>query len=50
LKATLNAIPLGRPAKPYELGRAVVYYASKDGDYLTGTFLRVDGGLVVSKY
>lgn len=50
LTATLKAIPLGRPAKPYELGRAVVYYASEDGDYLTGTFLRVDGGLVVSKY
>jgi NAD(P)-dependent dehydrogenase (short-subunit alcohol dehydrogenase family) len=50
LKATLNAIPLGRPAKPYELGRAVVYYASEDGDYLTGTYLRVDGGLVLSKY
>ena len=50
LKATLRMIPLGRPAKPYELGRAVVYYASEDGDYVTGTYLRVDGGLVISKY
>jgi NAD(P)-dependent dehydrogenase (short-subunit alcohol dehydrogenase family) len=50
LEATLRAIPLGRPAKPSELGRAVVYYASEDGDYVTGTFLRIDGGLVVSKY
>ena len=50
LVSTLKMIPLGRPAKPYELGRAVVYYASDDGDYVTGTYLRVDGGLVVSKY
>lgn len=47
---TLKMIPLGRPAKPYELGRAVVYYASADGDYVTGTYLRVDGGLISSKY
>jgi NAD(P)-dependent dehydrogenase (short-subunit alcohol dehydrogenase family) len=50
LLATLKMIPLGRPAKPHELGRAVVYYASKDGDYVTGTYLRVDGGLITSKY
>ena len=50
LVATLKMIPLGRPAKPYELGRAVVYYASGDGDYVTGSYLRVDGGLIVSKY
>lgn len=47
---TLESIPLGRPARPYELGRAVVYLASEDGAYVTGTYLRVDGGLVVGKY
>jgi len=33
-----------------EMGRAVVYFASSDGDYCTGAFLRVDGGLGISKY
>ena len=47
---TLKMIPLGRPAKAYELGRAVVYLASDDADYVTGTFMRVDGGLILSKY
>jgi NAD(P)-dependent dehydrogenase (short-subunit alcohol dehydrogenase family) len=50
MRATLRAIPLGRPAKPSELGRAAVYLASADGDYVTGSYLRVDGGLVVSKF
>jgi glucose 1-dehydrogenase len=50
LRATLRSIPLGRPAKPYELGRAAVYLASSDGDYVTGAYLRVDGGLVISKF
>jgi hypothetical protein len=27
-----------------------VYFASADGDYATGAFLRLDGGLGISKY
>jgi NAD(P)-dependent dehydrogenase (short-subunit alcohol dehydrogenase family) len=50
VQATLRQVPLGRPARPYELGRAVVYFAGPDGDYVTGAYLRVDGGLVISKY
>ena len=50
MRETLKMIPLGRPAKAYELGRAVVYFASDDASYVTGTFLRVDGGLILSKY
>lgn len=49
--ATLKLIPLPRPSEPVEQGRAVVYLCtSPDGDYVTGEFLRVDGGFVVGKY
>jgi glucose 1-dehydrogenase len=48
--ATLELIPAGRPAEPSELGRAAVYLCSSDGDYVTGEYLRVDGGFVVGKY
>jgi NAD(P)-dependent dehydrogenase (short-subunit alcohol dehydrogenase family) len=49
--ATLELIPIPRPAEPIEQGRAVVYLCSSpDGDYVTGEFLRVDGGFVVGKY
>jgi NAD(P)-dependent dehydrogenase (short-subunit alcohol dehydrogenase family) len=49
-RATLALIPLPRPSEASEQGRAVVYLASSDGDYVTGEFLRVDGGFVVGKY
>jgi meso-butanediol dehydrogenase / (S,S)-butanediol dehydrogenase / diacetyl reductase len=45
-----QAVPLKRAGLPAEMGRAVVYYAGPDGDYVTGTYLRVDGGLGISKY
>jgi glucose 1-dehydrogenase len=48
--ATLKLIPAGRPADPREMGHAAVYLASPDGDYVTGEYLRVDGGFVVGKY
>lgn len=37
--------PIGRLGDPEaDIGRAVVYLASKDGGYITGTTLMVDGG------
>jgi NAD(P)-dependent dehydrogenase (short-subunit alcohol dehydrogenase family) len=44
------AVPLKRDGYIEEMGRAAVYFASPDGDYTTGAFLRVDGGLGISKY
>lgn len=38
-------VPLGRLGDPEaDIGRAVVYLASQDGSYVTGTTLMVDGG------
>jgi NAD(P)-dependent dehydrogenase (short-subunit alcohol dehydrogenase family) len=50
VEATLRLIPAGRPAEPQEIGRAVCYLASPEASYVTGAFLRIDGGFVVGKY
>jgi NAD(P)-dependent dehydrogenase (short-subunit alcohol dehydrogenase family) len=44
LKMISSSIPLGRLAKPKEIARAVVFLASDDSSYVTGTELFVDGG------
>jgi NAD(P)-dependent dehydrogenase (short-subunit alcohol dehydrogenase family) len=44
LKTISASVPLGRLAKPQEIARAVVFLASDDSSYVTGTELFVDGG------
>lgn len=43
-KASIAAIPAGRYGQPAEFAAAVVFLASQQASYVTGTKLRVDGG------
>jgi NAD(P)-dependent dehydrogenase (short-subunit alcohol dehydrogenase family) len=45
LKMLSSSVPLGRLGTPDEIARAVVFLASDDSSYITGTELFVDGGL-----
>lgn len=45
--ALLEQIPLGRLGRPQEVAGAVAFLAGPGGDYITGTVLRVDGGLAI---
>jgi NAD(P)-dependent dehydrogenase (short-subunit alcohol dehydrogenase family) len=44
LKMISNTVPLGRLGTPDEIAKAVVFLASDDSSYITGTELFVDGG------
>jgi NAD(P)-dependent dehydrogenase (short-subunit alcohol dehydrogenase family) len=44
LKILSNAVPLGRLGTPDEVAKAVVFLASDDASYITGTEWFVDGG------
>ena len=44
LKMISDAIPLGRAGTPLDIAKAVVFLASDDSSYITGTELFVDGG------
>lgn len=42
-------IPWGRIGTPDDIGKAAVFLASDDADYITGATLRVDGGFVLNR-
>lgn len=42
------SIPTGRCGEPQEYGDAVAFLASTRASYITGSILRVDGGLIAS--
>jgi 3alpha(or 20beta)-hydroxysteroid dehydrogenase len=45
VERTLARIPMGRFAKPEEIAKAVLFLASDEASYVTGSDLVVDGGL-----
>ena len=44
VKMIANSVPLGRFGTPDEIAKAVVFLASDDASYITGTEVFVDGG------
>jgi 3-oxoacyl-[acyl-carrier protein] reductase len=43
-----GSIPLGRYGKPTEYGDVVCFLASEKASYITGSVIRIDGGLIAS--
>jgi 3-oxoacyl-[acyl-carrier protein] reductase len=43
-----GSIPLGRYGRPQEYAQAVAFLASEAASYVTGSIMRVDGGLIAS--
>ena len=42
--------PLGRPAEPADVAKAILFLASGDADFITGVTLPVDGGWLAFGY
>ncbi len=40
-------VPLKRPATPDDISGTVKFFVSEDASYITGTYLRVDGGAAI---
>jgi 3-oxoacyl-[acyl-carrier protein] reductase len=45
-QASLGEIPVGRYGRPEEFAAAVAFLASTQASYITGSMLRVDGGMI----
>jgi len=47
LQKLLTLIPYGRIGKPEDIGKVAVWLASDESDYLTGTTIYADGGMLL---
>jgi NAD(P)-dependent dehydrogenase (short-subunit alcohol dehydrogenase family) len=45
-RAYFRNVPLGRAGEPSEVGRAVVFLCSGEADYVNGTTIEIDGGML----
>jgi 3-oxoacyl-[acyl-carrier protein] reductase len=45
---SIGAIPVGRYGKPEEYADMAVFLASERAGYITGSVIRVDGGMIAS--
>jgi len=43
-KKQMDMIPMGRPGKPEELSGLIIYMASDNSSYVTGSDIKIDGG------
>ena len=43
----MKIVPYGRIGEPEDIGKAAVWLASDESDYVTGTTLFVDGGMTL---
>jgi 3-oxoacyl-[acyl-carrier protein] reductase len=49
IKAKFNAqIPVGRFGRPEDIANGVAYFANPDNSFVTGQFLKIDGGFTTS--
>lgn len=46
LKNSLGGIPIGRPAKPEEVGKLIAFLVSSDGASIHGSHVVIDGGTI----
>lgn len=44
-KATEEGIPLGRYAQPEEIADLITYLASDKSSFITGSYIKIDGGV-----
>ena len=44
----LQSIPMGRAGTPEDVANLAAFLASPESDYITGTVIRIDGGLAIS--
>jgi 3-oxoacyl-[acyl-carrier protein] reductase len=47
-KNYLASIPVGRAGTPEDVANLAAFLASPESDYITGTVIRIDGGLAIS--